>query len=102
MARQERDILEQVIQAISEQAAAASAIGDALDAGPDSSHPLTVQAKTLRLELFQVKADLERELGLLVLDCTACGQTVHHVAGLDVSAGHCAHAEPAPHHAPTV
>lgn len=29
-----------------------------------------------------MKADLERELGRLVLDCSTCGQTVHWVAGL--------------------
>jgi hypothetical protein len=39
----------------------------------------------LRLELLKVKADLERELGQLVLDCSCCGQTVHWVAGLGVS-----------------
>lgn len=31
------------------------------------SHPVTLQAKMLRLELLNVKADLERELGRLVL-----------------------------------
>ena len=36
----------------------------------------------LRLELLNVKADLERELGRLVLHCTACGRTVHWVAVL--------------------
>jgi hypothetical protein len=41
----------------------------------------------LRLELLKVKADLERELGQLVLDCSCCGQTVHWVAGLGVSPG---------------
>jgi hypothetical protein len=34
-----------------------------------------------RLELLNVKADLERELGGLVLHCTACGLGVHWVAG---------------------
>jgi hypothetical protein len=33
----------------------------------------------LRLELLIVKADLERELGRLVLHCTACGLDVHWV-----------------------
>jgi hypothetical protein len=30
--------------------------------GLDGSHPVTLQAKMLRLELLNVKADLEREL----------------------------------------
>jgi hypothetical protein len=39
----------------------------------------------LRLELLNVKADLERELGRLVLHCTACGLDVHWVSGLGVT-----------------
>jgi hypothetical protein len=35
---------------------------------------MVVRAKLIRLELLQVKGDLERELGKLVLNCTACGQ----------------------------
>jgi len=46
------------------------------------SHPPTVQAKMLRLELLNVKADLERELGQLL--------------------GHWAHREPALHGDPAV
>jgi hypothetical protein len=103
MARTEREILERAVHAISEQAAAASAVVDeAFKAGLDGSHPLTLQAKMLRLELLKVKADLERSLGELVLDCTDCGRTVHWVAGLGISAGHWAHREPAPHHEPAV
>lgn len=76
--RRERDILERAVQTLSEQAAKADMLVDeALTAGLDGSHPLTVQAKMLRLELLKVKADLERDLGRLVLDCTDCGQTVH-------------------------
>ncbi len=56
----------------------------------------------LRLELLNVKADLERELGRLVLDGSRCGRTVHWVPGLGVSPGHWAHREPAPHHEPAV
>jgi hypothetical protein len=56
----------------------------------------------LRLELLRVKADLERELAELVLDCTDCGRTVHWVSGLGVAPGHWAHREPAPHHAPVL
>jgi hypothetical protein len=78
MARGERDILERAVHAVSEQAAAASAVVDeAFKAGLDGSHPLTLQAKMLRLELLKVKADLERELAQLVLDCSDCGRLVH-------------------------
>lgn len=103
MARQERDILERAVRTLSEQAAKADALVDeALAAGLDGSHPVTVQAKMLRLELIKVKADLERDLGQLVLDCSSCGQTVHWVVGLGVSPGHWAHREPAPHGEPAL
>jgi hypothetical protein len=45
-------------------------VAEALKAGLDGSHPLALQAKMLRVELLNVKADLERELGRLVLDCS--------------------------------
>jgi hypothetical protein len=47
--------------------------------------PVTVHAKILRLELLHVKADLERELGTLVLHCSDCGGRVHWVAGLGIT-----------------
>jgi len=101
--RQERDILERAVRAVSGQAAKADAVVDeAVAAGLDGSHPVTLQAKMLRQELLQVKADLERELGHLVLDCSACGRTVHWVAGLAASPGHWAHREPAPHGEPVI
>ena len=65
------------------------------------THPVTLHAKMLRLELLNVKADLERELGRLVLDCTSCGRRVHWIPGLGVTLGHWAHREPAPNHDPT-
>jgi hypothetical protein len=37
-------------------------VDEALGSGLDGSHPITVQAKMLRLELLRVKADIEREL----------------------------------------
>jgi hypothetical protein len=102
MAR-DRDILERAVQAVCEQAAKADALVDeALAAGLDGSHQVTVHAKTLRLELLQVKADLERELGQLVLDCSDCSRTVHWVAGLGTTPGNWAHREPAPHGIPVV
>ena len=61
-----------------------------------------MRAKMLRLELLNVKADLERELGQLRLDCSSCGRMVHWVAGLGVTRGHWAHREPAPHCEPTI
>jgi hypothetical protein len=38
------------------------------------THPVTVTAEVLRLDLHQVKVALQRELGKLVFDCSACGQ----------------------------
>jgi hypothetical protein len=85
-ARRERDVLEHAVEVVAEQAAKADALVDeSLAAGLGGSHPVTVQAKMLRLELLNVKADLERELGTLVLDCSECGNTVHWVAGLGVT-----------------
>lgn len=67
---------------MAERASQASAVVDeAHDAGLDGSHPVTIQAKMLRLELLNTKADLERERGRLVVHCTACGQRVHWVSG---------------------
>jgi hypothetical protein len=101
--RRERDVLEGAVVAVSEQAVKADAIvNQALAAGLDGSHPVTVQAKMLRLELLHVKADLERELGQLVLNCSDCGRTVHWVAGLGVTPGHWPHREPAPHEEPAI
>lgn len=95
--------MERAVRVVSDQAAAASALVDeALNAGLDGSHPVTVQAKMLRLELLNVKADLERELGRLVLDCSKCGRLVHWVSGLGVTPGHWAHREPAPHGEPVL
>jgi hypothetical protein len=56
----------------------------------------------LRLELLGVKGNLERSLGEVVLNCSACGLDVHWVAGLGRRPGHWAHSEPAPHGAPVV
>jgi hypothetical protein len=99
--RRERDILERAVHAVAEQAQKANDIVDeAHAAGLDGSHPVTLQAKMLRLELLNVKADLERELGRLVLYCSNRGLDVHWVSGLSASPGHRAHREPAPHGPP--
>jgi hypothetical protein len=102
MVQRERDVLEEAVHAVVDQAAKADAIVDeALDAGLDGSHPVS-QGKMLRLEPLNVKADLEREPGTFVLDCRACGREVHRIAGIGVSPGHWAHREPAPHGEPAV
>ena len=61
-----------------------------------------VSTPILRAELLNWKADLERELGRLVLRLHGLRQWVHWVAGLGVTPGHWAHREPAPHSKPIV
>ena len=91
------------VHAVARQAAAANAlVHETLDVGLGASDTVSLHAKVLRLELLRLKADLERELGQLVLDCASYGRRVHWVAGLGVTAGHWAHREPAPHHEPTM
>jgi hypothetical protein len=68
-----------------------------------SDHPVTIVAKQVRLELVKVKADFERELGTLVLNCTPCGMEVHWVTGVSMAdSGHWGHRLPAPHGEPVV
>ena len=103
MARTERHVLEDAVRAVTAQAIKTNdLIDEALATGLDGSHPVTVQAKMLRLELLKVKADLERELATFVLNCKRCNLEVHWVAGLSVTPGHWAHREPAPHGEPAV
>jgi hypothetical protein len=47
-----------------------------------------------------MKADLERELEKVWLNCVVCGVPANYVGGLAVRAGHWAHAAPAPHVTP--
>jgi hypothetical protein len=97
--RREYDILEHAVRTVAERAAHADRIiEEARAAGLDASHPIAVQAKMLRRELLQVKAELER----LVPSCSVCGLDVHWVAGLGARAGHWAHREPAPHGEPAM
>jgi hypothetical protein len=97
----ECEVRERAVRRVTEQAAAADTIVDeAMEAGLDGSDRIVVSTKMLRAELLSVKADLERELERLVLDCVVCGRTVHYVGGLGVRTGHWAHAEPAPHATP--
>jgi hypothetical protein len=104
VARRERDVLERAVHAVAEQAAKTSTVIDeAMEAGLAADHPVTVGAKQVRLELLNVKADLERELGKLVFDCTACGQEVHWVQGVSMAdPGHWGHRFPAPHLEPAL
>ncbi|HEY9499003.1 MAG TPA: hypothetical protein VIQ78_08275 [Terrimesophilobacter sp.] len=82
MARPERQILEHAVHTIAEQAAKADDLVDeAIEVGHGRSDPLVTHAKMLRLELLKVKADLERELEDLSLNCTKCGLDVHWVQG---------------------
>jgi len=98
----EREVLERAVLVVSQQATKADVLVEEAAAAGGGSHPVTVHAKMLRLELLHVKADLERELGQLVLDCSKCGRTVHWAFGLGVTPGHWAHREPAPHGEPIV
>lgn len=77
-------------------------VHEAVEVGLGGSAPLTFHAKMIRQELLRVKAELERELERLELDCSACGRRVHWVSGLGVRVGHWAHREPAPHGAPVL
>jgi hypothetical protein len=96
------DSLERAARSVAEQATAAGALVHGAMAADVGDSDVVIRAKMLRLELLNVKADIERELGQLVLDCTSCGLRVHWIPGLGVTLGHWAHREPAPHHEPAV
>jgi hypothetical protein len=70
MARREREILEHAVRTVAEQAVKADELVDEAKAAGGGNHPVMVHAKTLRLELLKVKADLERELEDFVLNCS--------------------------------
>jgi hypothetical protein len=104
VARGEREILERAVHAVAEQAPNTNhVIDEARKAGLAADHPVTIAAKQVRLELLKVRADLERELGKLVLNCTARGQEVHWVQGISMAdPGRCGHRFLAPHGEPVV
>jgi hypothetical protein len=82
----ERDILERSVHAIAQQATNTNEVIDgAMEAGLAADNHVTVAAKQVRLGLLKVKADLERELGRLVLNCQRCGMEVHWVQGISMS-----------------
>lgn len=100
--RRERGVLEEAVHAVAEQVAKADSLIDEATAAGGADHPVTLAAKQLRLELLNVKANLERELATWSPTCSSCGRDVHWVAGLGSAPGHWAHREPAPHGAPAV
>ena len=95
--RQDWEVLSKAVTMISASAADASRVVDEAAEALDASHPVTTHASLVRLEMLEVKADLERELEKLVLECSACGQPVRWVSSLGVDVGHWAHLDPAPH-----
>lgn len=77
-------------------------VREALEADLGDSNLVALRAKMLRLALLNVKAELERELGQLVVDCATCGQRVHWIPGPDVTVGHWGHRKPAPRLEPAI
>jgi hypothetical protein len=66
----ERHVLERTVHAIAERARYAySVVEEAHEVDPRDESGLVAAAKRLRMELLQTKAELERELGRLVLHC---------------------------------
>jgi hypothetical protein len=104
MARQERDILERSVHAIAKHAANTNkVIDEAMEAGLAARSPRHGRSEASSAGTPEGEADLERELGKLVLNCTACGQEVHWVQGVSMSdPGHWGHRFPAPHGEPVV
>jgi hypothetical protein len=75
----EREVLERAIRRVTEQAANADTIVDeAMAAGLDGSDRVVVGTKMLRAELLSVKADLERELERVLLNCVVCEPLGRH------------------------
>jgi hypothetical protein len=99
----EREILERTVQAIADRARDAyRVVEEAHAVDPRDESGLIAAAKRLRIELLQTKAELERELGRLLLHCQRCNRTVHWVSGVGPAPGHWADAEPAPDHDPAL
>jgi hypothetical protein len=78
--QREREILEQAVRTLAEQAVNADELVDEATAAGGADHPVMVHAKMFQLELL--KAELERELETWVPNCTKCGLDVHWVSGL--------------------
>ena len=71
-------------------------VEEAHEVDPRDESGLVAAAKQLRIELLQTKAELERELGNVLLSCQRCRRRMHWVPGVGPEPGHWAHAEPAP------
>ena len=72
---------------VSEQAVNAESARRQAKAAGGGDHRVTIHAKTLRLELLNVKADLQRKFENWSLNCTKCALDVHWVGGLGVTPG---------------
>jgi hypothetical protein len=84
----EREILERTVQAIADRATDAyRVVEEAHEVDPRDESGLVAAAKRLRMELLQTKAELERELGNVLLHCRRCNRRVHWVPGSERSQG---------------
>jgi hypothetical protein len=69
----ERDILEGAVRTLADQAAKADALAnEAVAAGLVGSHPVTLSAKHLRLELLQVKGGSSSTASIAAGRCIGC------------------------------
>jgi hypothetical protein len=98
----DRVIFERTVRAIAQRGRDAyRVVEEAHEVDPRDESGLVAAAKRLRMELLQTKAELERELGRLLLHGRRCNRRVHWVPGVGPESGHWGHAEPAPQdHAP--
>jgi hypothetical protein len=69
-------------------------VEEAHEVDPRDESGLVAMAKRLRMELLQTKAELERELGNVLLHCRRGNRRMHWVPGVGPESGHWAHAEP--------
>jgi hypothetical protein len=91
----DREILERTVHAIAARVRDAyRVVEEAHEVEPRDESRLVGAAKRLRMELLQTKAELERELGNVLLHCRRCNRRVHWVSGVGPESGHWAHAEP--------
>jgi hypothetical protein len=65
---EERELLVRAIDRVTGQAANAI-VDEAMATGLEASDKIVISTKMLRAELLSVKADLEREMEKVVLDC---------------------------------
>jgi hypothetical protein len=83
-----REILERTVRAIADRAHDAyRLVEEAHAVDPKDESGLVAAAKRLRMELLQTKAELERELGRVLLHCRRCNRRVHWVSGVGSGRG---------------